>query len=148
MILLDTNLLGRITDSTDPQCAVSRNAVHTLLNRRESLVIFPQNLYEFWSAATRKRGPAPNGQNGLGMTSAQAGQWIRFFQRRFKLLVDLEELPAIWLSLVEKFDVRGTRSYDARLAAAMQCYGVTQILTFNANDFKAFNIVILDPAKI
>jgi hypothetical protein len=28
MILLDTNLLGRMTDSTDPQCAITRRAVH------------------------------------------------------------------------------------------------------------------------
>ena len=26
MILLDTNLLGRMTDSTDPQCAAARRA--------------------------------------------------------------------------------------------------------------------------
>jgi hypothetical protein len=46
MILLDTNLLGRMTDSTDPQCAVARRAVHGLLGRRERLLIVPQNLYE------------------------------------------------------------------------------------------------------
>jgi hypothetical protein len=49
MILLDTNLLGRMTDSTDPQCSTSRRAVHVLLARPERLVIFPQNLYDFWS---------------------------------------------------------------------------------------------------
>jgi len=53
MILLDTNLLGRMTDSTDPRCAASRRAVHVLLARRERLIIVPQNLYEFWAVATR-----------------------------------------------------------------------------------------------
>jgi len=47
MILLDTNLLGRMTDSTDPQCAAARRAVHSLLADRERLIIVPQNLYEF-----------------------------------------------------------------------------------------------------
>ena len=47
MILLDTNVLARITDSTDSQCAASRRAVHVLLAQRERLVIVPQNLYEF-----------------------------------------------------------------------------------------------------
>ena len=60
MILVDTNLLGRITHSADPQCAVSRRAIQVLLARREHLMIVPQNLYEFWSVATRKRRePAP-----------------------------------------------------------------------------------------
>jgi predicted nucleic acid-binding protein len=68
MILLDTNLLGRMTDSTDPQCAASRRAVHLLLAQRERLTIVPQNLYEFWAVATRKPGLPPSGQNGLGMT--------------------------------------------------------------------------------
>ena len=81
MILLDTNLLGRMTDSTDPQCAVTRRAVHSLLARRERLIIVPQNLYEFWAVATRKPGPPPTGQNGLGMICEQASQWLQFFQR-------------------------------------------------------------------
>ena len=74
MILLDTNLPGRMTDSTDPQCAAARRAVHGLLARRERLIIVPQNLYEFWAVATRKPGPPPAGQNGLGMTCEQASQ--------------------------------------------------------------------------
>jgi hypothetical protein len=72
MILLDTNLLGRMTDSTDPQCAASRRAFHVLLAWREKLIIVPQNLFEFWAVATRKRGAPPAGQNGLGMTPGPA----------------------------------------------------------------------------
>jgi predicted nucleic acid-binding protein len=83
MILLDTNLLVRMTDSMDPQCAAARRAFHGLLARREQLIIVPQNLYEFWAVATRKFGVPPAGQNGLGMTSKQASLWLRFFQRRF-----------------------------------------------------------------
>ena len=58
MILLDTNLLGRMTDSADPQCAVARKAIHDLLSKRERLIVVPQNLYEFWTVATRKPRPA------------------------------------------------------------------------------------------
>lgn len=76
MILLDTNLLGRITDSADPQCASARRAIHVLLAKGERLIIVPQNFYEFWAVATRKPGPPPVGQNGLGMTPNQASQWV------------------------------------------------------------------------
>src|SRR2546423_6869853 len=120
MILLDTNVLGRMTDSTDPQCAVTRRAVHTLLARRERLIIVPQNLYEFWAVATRKSGRPPEGQNGLGMTCERAGQWLNFFQRRFTVLLDHEELFASWQSLVKTHAIKGSKAHDARLVAAMQ----------------------------
>src|SRR5438094_8220575 len=96
MILLDTNLLGRMTHSADPQCAASRRAVRVLFGQREQLIIVPQNLYEFWAAATRKRGAPPVGQNGLGMTSNQASLWLKYFQRRCKLVPDRADLVDPW----------------------------------------------------
>jgi predicted nucleic acid-binding protein len=147
MILLDTNLLGRVTDPADPQCATARRAIHTFLARHERLVVVPQNLYEFWAVATRKAGAPPAGQNGLGMTTAQAGQWLRFFQRRFTLLPDREEIVEYWKVLVETHGIRGFRSHDARLVAAMQSYGITQLLTFNGADFRALPVTIIDPAS-
>jgi len=77
MILLDTNLLGRMTNSSDPQCAIARRAIQ-LLSKSNRLILVPQNLYEFWAVATRKRGRPPAGQNGLGMTCEQASQWLNF----------------------------------------------------------------------
>lgn len=44
MILLDTNLLTRMTRSVDPQSTVARAAVQTLVRRGEPLIIVPQNL--------------------------------------------------------------------------------------------------------
>jgi predicted nucleic acid-binding protein len=148
MILLDTNLLGRMTDSTDPQCAASRRAVHVLLAQREHLIIVPQNLHEFWAVATRKPGPPPAGQNGLGMTCEQASQWLRFFQRRFTLLPDRPESLEVWHNLVAALGIKGLKSYDARLVAAMQTYGISRLLTFNGSDFKSFSIRIIDPISI
>jgi len=148
MILLDTNLLARMTDSTNPQCADSRRAVHRLLANRERLIIVPQNLYEFWAVATRKPGPPPTGQNGLGMTCLQASQWLQFFQRRFTLLPDRPELTDRWHALVKTHAIKGFKSHDARLVAAMQTYGITRLLTFNVNDFKEFPVTIIDPASL
>jgi predicted nucleic acid-binding protein len=123
MILLDTNLLTRITRSHDPQSGVARAAIQTLLARRERLIVVPQNLYEFWAVATRAAGAPPVGANGLGMTPAQAAHWLRFFQRRFTLLPDREELTKLWQALFEAHGVTGFRAHDVRLAAAMQSYG-------------------------
>ena len=148
MILLDTNLLGRLTDSADPLSEAARKAVHTLLAKGERLIIVPQNLYEFWAVATRKPGVPPAGQNGLGMTPDQTSQWLRFFQRRFTLFPDREELLTYWHALVRTRGIRGLKSHDARLVAAMQSYGITRLLTFDAGDFQGFEITLLDPASL
>jgi predicted nucleic acid-binding protein len=126
MILLDTNVLGRMTDSADPQCLANRRAVHTLLGRGERLIVVPQNLFEFWAVATRRRGAPPAGQNGLGMTPKQASQWLQFFQRRFVFLPDREELFTSWHTLVSSQGNKGVRSQDARLVAAMHTFGVVR----------------------
>jgi predicted nucleic acid-binding protein len=147
MILLDTNLLTRMTRSHDPQSGVARAAIQTLRAREERLIIVPQNCYEFWVVATRPPGLPPAGRNGLGMTPNQAGQWIRFFQRRFTLLSDRQEVAGLWQTLVETHGVTGFRGHDARLVAAMQSYGITQLLTFNAVHFRGMPVTILDPAS-
>ena len=49
MILLDTNLLTRMTRLHEPQSGIARAAIQTLLRRRERLIVVPQGLYEFWA---------------------------------------------------------------------------------------------------
>lgn len=146
MILLDTNLLTRMTRSQEPLATVARAAVQTLLGRGERLIVVPQNLYEFWAVATRSAGPPPVGRNGLGMLPAQAAQWLRFFQRRFVLLPDRSELCILWQDLVETHGITGFRAHDVRLVAAMQSYGITRLLTFNPGDFRGLPITLLNPA--
>jgi len=147
MILLDTNVLGRMTDAADPQYATARQAVHSLLASHDQPIVVPQVLYEFWAVATRKAGSPPSGHNGLGMTPDQASQWLAFFQRRFTLLPDREELLPCWHELVRSLGITGIRSYDARLVAAMQTYGIERLLTFNAEHFRRFSITIIAPAS-
>ena len=119
-----------------------------LRSRGEQLVIVPQALYEFWAVATRKAGAPPSGQNGLGMTVNQASLWLGYFQRRFTLLPDREELLARWHELVATLGITGLRSYDVRLAAAMQCHGMTRLLTFNGADFKSLPVTVVDPHSV
>ena len=45
--------------------------------------------------------------------------------------------------------VSGKQAHDTRIAAAMNVYGISQLLTFNVGDFKRFqNISIIDPAAL
>ncbi len=148
MILLDINLLARLTNKAHPHGVVARAAVHALLTHPERLIVVPQNLYEFWVVATRRSGPAPAGQNGLGMTIEQASQWIGFFRRRFTLLPDREDLSARWHDLVKAHGITGFRAHDARLVAAMQSYGIARLLTFNGKDFAGAGVTVIDPASV
>src|SRR5437868_8800244 len=122
MILVDTNLLARMINSAHAQCAIARHATTVLRERGERLFIVPQNLYEFYAVATRKAGAPPTGQNGLGMTPNQAGLWLKYFQRRFMLLADREDMLSYWHELVVANSIKGLRSYDARLVAAMKAH--------------------------
>jgi hypothetical protein len=42
MILLDTNVLARMTDSGNPHCASARRAIGVLLGQGERLIVVPQ----------------------------------------------------------------------------------------------------------
>jgi hypothetical protein len=98
--------------------------------------------------ATRRPGAPPAGSNGLGMTTSQAAHWVRFFQRRFTLLPDRDEMSSLWLALVETHGVTGFRAHDVRLVAAMQSYGIPQLLTFNVGHFRGLPVTVLDPSTL
>jgi predicted nucleic acid-binding protein len=148
MILLDTNVLTRMTRSHAAEADAARAAIPTLRGRGEQLIVVPQNLYEFWVVATRSPGGPPAGANGLGMSPSQAGNWLRFFRRRFTVLPDREQLLDRWHALVEEHAVTGFRAHDVRLVAAMQSYGFDRLLTFNAADFRGLPVTILDPMSL
>ncbi len=53
--LVDTNILTRVIVVKDPLSPVAQAAINILQQRRESLLVAPQNLMEFWAVATRPR---------------------------------------------------------------------------------------------
>jgi hypothetical protein len=63
--LTDTNTLLRSAEPAHPLSAAG--AAKVLIARGENVCVLPQNLIEFWNAATR-----PADKNGLGLAPAQA----------------------------------------------------------------------------
>ncbi len=61
-VLLDTNVLGRLAQSTSPQHLVAKSAVDSLQRRGENLCIVPQVVYEFGSFAR-----APSERRTMGL---------------------------------------------------------------------------------
>jgi predicted nucleic acid-binding protein len=143
MILLDNNILTRLTNDGHANCKIARDAIHKLLRNGETLVLCPQSIYEFWAVATRTKA-----NNGLGLTEMQAAQWIAFFRRRFSFLPDRLELAEAFTTLVQTCHVRGFRAHDARYVAFAQTVGISRILSFDAQDFLGLPITVLDPAAV
>jgi predicted nucleic acid-binding protein len=63
-----------------------------------------------------------------------------------------ETLPSLydeWRRLIVAHGVSGKKTHDARLVAAMTVHHITQLLTFNSDDFSRYaSITVLHPASV
>jgi predicted nucleic acid-binding protein len=140
MILLDTNILVRLADRNDRQYQMTHAAIKGVFRNKRQPVVSQQCLQEFWAVTTR-----PAKKNGLGMQTTAADRYIHQFLRLFRLVDDPPGLFAQWRDLVNRCNVQGLQSYDARLAACgigLKCSG---IMTYNAADFVQFPIAVVNP---
>lgn len=143
-VLLDTNVLARIAQPSNPQRAVAGRAVEVVRLRDDEPCVVPQVLYELWVVCTR-----PPTANGLGMDIRTARFELGAITRYATLLRDERAIYGHWQRLVTEHEVRGKAAHDARLVAAMLRHGVTHILTFDADDFRRFPaITVIDPDDI
>jgi predicted nucleic acid-binding protein len=135
-ILIDTNVVLRLGDKGHAMHGEALAAIDWLDANGHECVIVPQVLYEYWVVATR-----PLEKNGLGMAVASAdaavSQWIGLF----RLLLDERGVFSYWRDLVAANDVKGKSAHDARLVAAMQRHGLTDLLSFNKLDFSRFTAI-------
>ncbi len=144
--LVDTNVLLRFSDRTDPRHPIVKAAVRTLREDGHWLRTTPQNFTEFWNAATR-----PAERNGFGLTPENADKLLSIAEQVFPLLPDSPAIYPEWRRLVVSFNVSGVQVHDARIVAAMIHHNVKHILTFNTSDFTRYaseGVISLDPASI
>ena len=143
-ILLDTNIVLRLGDNDHAMHADAMAAIDWLDENGHECVIVPQVLYEYWVVATR-----PRDNNGLGMTVAKADAAVSQCMAVFRLLLDERGIFSHWRDLVAGKDVKGKNAHDARLVAAMQRHGLTELLTFNKPDFVRFTAInVFTPAEV
>ncbi len=143
-ILIDTNILLRSVQPSDPMHPVALHALETLLAGEEPLVISIQNVAEFWNAATR-----PLTHNGLGFTIEKTKDEIDRLEGFFQILSESAGSYVAWKALVATHRVSGAQVHDARLVAVMKTNGIKKIVAFNVQDFTRFaEIEALHPGKI
>jgi predicted nucleic acid-binding protein len=131
--LVDSNILVFSATPNSPRFSEATQATARLLAQGEELYVLPQNLIEFWVVATR-----PAASRGLGWPVAQAQAEVARIKSLFRLLDDSPAIYPEWEKLVTQHAVSGKNAHDARIAAAMQVYGINTLLTANKDDFKRF----------
>jgi len=144
--LVDTNVLLRFAQQSDPLHLMIRAAVRKLRVDGHSLRAASQNFVEFWNAGTR-----PAIYNGMGWTQAEADRWLRLVEHMFQLFPDTSAIYPEWRRLIIQFGVSGAKVHDARLVATMIAHTTTHILTLNTADFTRYasiGIVAVDPHTV
>jgi predicted nucleic acid-binding protein len=142
-ILVDTNLLLRMSNKQHPMFQTAFAAMRWIVMNGHEAMLVPQVLYEYWAVATR---PVEN--NGLGYSTAEANTAVLDWLDVCSLVDDGGVFP-LWHNLVSTYDVKGKPSHDARLVAAMERHGLTEIMTFNKADFAKFPAIrAMSPADV
>jgi predicted nucleic acid-binding protein len=143
-VLADTNILLRKVHRNFAGHTEAVQALRVLRERGDRVCVVPQNLYEFWVVATR-----PIQNNGLALSPAQAGRMTSRIEEVCVLLRDPPALYDEWRRLVGAYALSGKSAHDARLVAAMKVHGITQILSFNADDFARYSeVTVIDPSVL
>jgi len=143
IVLLDTNVLLRITEKQSSKHSAAVRATR-LLGESHTLVMVPQISYEFWSVATRTVEA-----NGLGMTAEEAIESLQEKMDVFPMLRDERGVFSHWWDLVNIYRVKGVKSHDTRLVAAMKRHNIRHLLTFNVGDFNRYKeVTILTPESV
>lgn len=142
--IIDTNVLLRLIVPNDPMHPAAVNACSLMISAGEELFAFPQNISEFWNVCTR---PVVN--NGLGYSTVKANVEINALSQWVTVIPEHIDTYAEWRDLIVKHKVRGVKTHDARLAAAIIAQGLDSLVTFNAKDFKRFTTIkVFTPADI
>lgn len=143
-VLADTNIILRRLHRTHPQHRQARQAITKLIKDGNRVCVTSQNLIECWAVCTR-----PLQSNGLGLAPGQADRVLARVESSVFRLPDSDDVYPEWRRLVVTHAVSGKKTHDARLVAAMNVNGPTQILTFNVEDFDRYkNIQPLHPEHV
>ena len=143
-VLVDTNVLIFAVQQKHPWHGESIRAIEKLLSTGEVVCVFLQNLAEFWNVCTR-----PANKNGLGLDVLETESRLRRLDSFLKVLSDTDAVYPEWRKLVVKHEVKGVQVHDARIAAGMRVHGVTQILTYNPQDFERYDrITVIHPEDV
>ncbi len=83
------------------------------------------------------------------LTTVQTQAELARIKSLFRLLPDTPAIYGEWEVLVGRHRVSGKNTHDARIVAAMNVHAVTDLLTFNEDDFRRFpGINVVSPTNM
>lgn len=147
-VLLDTSIIARLANPTDPGHSIADRAVLELHRLGEVLHITSQNLVEFRNVATR-----PTAVNGLGFSIAEAESKAAKFEAQFPHLLETPDIFPSWKAIVQSLGIIGKQVHDARLVAVCHVHSVSHLLTFNTAHFSRMagfgpGVIVLHPSNV
>ena len=143
--LIDTNVFLRLVPDSDPDRMIVLSALRKLTDNNEQLFYTTQVLAEFWTVCTRPS----TARGGYGLSPMQTERKARMIERYCGLLTESLASHQEWRRLIVAHSVQGVVIHDTRLVAVMKVHGITNLLTFNKNDFKRFSgITVLSPSEV
>ncbi len=143
--LMDTNILLRLAKRNAPDRPIALKALQELKSQNEDLCYTTQVIVEFWSVCTRPL----TARGGLGLTIEATERKAKLIEKQFRLLPESLATHQEWRRLVKLHNVKGVQVHDTMLAAVMNVYGITHLLTFNKPDFKRFgSFDVVSPADM
>jgi predicted nucleic acid-binding protein len=146
--MVDTSVLARLANASDPFHAIAAQAILELHRRGEVLNVTPQVLIEFRNMATR-----PKAVNGLGLSAVEAKAKATVYEATFPVLEETPDIYPAWKAVVDALGIVGKQVHDARLVAICHVNGVTHVLTFNISHFTRMagfgpGVSVVDPASV
>jgi len=95
------------------------------------------------------RATRPLGENGLGMTAAEAASELDRIKGMFLFLPETPAIYPAWEALVVQHQVIDKSAHDVRFVAAMQVHGPTAILTFDRTGFSRYpGVEVIHPEQV
>jgi predicted nucleic acid-binding protein len=134
LVLVDSGILLRLLEPSDPEHAAIRGAVRVLRRPGDTLVTAAQNAAEFWNVCTRP----VSARRGYGLSIADADRRLRVIEQLFQVLPDSPAAYQAWRRLIVAHAVQGVQVHDARLVALVQVNGIAPILTLIGSDFTRY----------
>jgi predicted nucleic acid-binding protein len=134
LYLADSNILLRVSQTSDRHYFIVRRALETLWSRGDELCYTSQNLAEFWNVCTRP----VTAREGYGLSVSETDRRAKLIESRFTFLPDSRRVHDEWRRLVVAYLVEGVSVHDTRLVASSVVHGITHILSIDARDFSRY----------
>lgn len=142
LYLIDTGVLLRLFNRTEPSHATIRQCLWNLRKAGHRFIVSPQNIAEFWNVSTRPVAA----RGGYGLSIEETERCVRVIERICEVLADEPSTYSVWRQLVLDHGVKGVQVHDARLVAWMKTQVINHVITLNGADFSRYpGIVAASP---